>query len=123
MTWVGSKVGGAGNPAARFQVRPSEALAAIVASTFSVSRDAIGGRRRGPAQTAFARQVAIYLSHTRLGLTYAEAGACFGRDRTTAAYACRKVEERRDDPRIDAVVDLLERAIDVCPGLAEAGSR
>ncbi len=97
----------------RARLRPA-VLEAMVASAFSVKREAIRDSRRGRAGTAFARQVAIYLSHTRLGLTYTEAGAVFGRDRTTVAHACRKVEEKREDPRIDAVVDYLERAIDVC---------
>jgi hypothetical protein len=32
----------------------------------------------------------------------------FCRDRTTAAYACALVEERRDDPAVDRVLDTLE---------------
>ena len=56
----------------------------------------------------------MYLAHTRLGLSYAGAGSLFGRDRTTAAYACRQVEERREDPRLDSILDYLERAIDLC---------
>jgi len=99
-------------PRARTPLKPA-VLEAMVASAFAVRREAIRDSRRGSAGTAFARQVAIYLSHTRLGLTYTEAGAVFGRDRTTVAHACRTVEEKREDPRIDAVVDLLERAIDV----------
>lgn len=84
---------------------------ALVASAFAVRPEAIRAPRRGVARTAFARQVAIYLNHTRLGLTYTEAASAFGRDRTTAAYACRRVEDRREDPRIDAIVDVLERAV------------
>ena len=56
--------------------------------------------RRGRATVALARQVAIYLAHTRLGLPYCARGAVFGRDRTTAAHACRRVEDRREDPRL-----------------------
>lgn len=62
----------------------------------------------------------MYISHTRLGLSYTAVGFAFGRDRTTAAHACRTVEERREDPAVDAVVDLLERAIDVWPVGEEA---
>jgi hypothetical protein len=92
-------------------------VAALVASAFRVPAQAIRSDRRGPADVAFARQVIIYLSHTRLGLTYAVAGRCFGRDRTTAAHACRTVEDRREDPRVDAILDWLERAIDNWRGL------
>lgn len=86
----------------------------IVASAFALGAGAIRDARRGRATVAFARQVAIYLSHTRLGLSYTEAGAYFGRDRTTVAHACRTVEEKREDPVVDAAIDFLERALEVC---------
>jgi len=88
-------------------------VVAMVASAFRILPDSIRAGRRGPARVAFARQVAIYLSHTRLGLTYDAAGLAFGRDRTTAAHACRRVEERREDPTLDTILDYLERAVDV----------
>jgi hypothetical protein len=52
----------------------------------------------------------MYLAHVTFGLNYAEVGRAFGRDRTTAAYACRLIEERRDDPAVDAVLGSLESA-------------
>jgi chromosomal replication initiation ATPase DnaA len=90
-------------------------VAAVVASAFRIVPDTIGTGRRGSAEVAFARQVAIYLSHTCLGLSYAAAGALFGRDRTTAAHACRKVEDLREDKTFDAILDYLERALAVWP--------
>ncbi len=90
----------------------------IVASAFALGAGAMRDTHRGCATVAFARQVAIYLSHTRLGLNYTEAGAYFGRDRTTAAYACRTVEEKREDPAVDAAIDFLERALEVCHDVA-----
>jgi len=95
--------------------RRTEAIEALVASAFGVSRESLHASRRGPANAAFARQVAMYLSHTRLGMSFTAAGAFFGRDRTTAAHACCRVEEEREDPKIDGVMDLLERAIDIWP--------
>lgn len=86
-------------------------LEALVALAFRVTAAAMRAPSRGPAEVAFARQVAMYLACTRLGVSYTDAGAAFGRDRTTAAHACRLVEERRDDPRIDSVLDYLERAV------------
>jgi hypothetical protein len=44
-----------------------------------------------------------------LGLNYSAAGRLFGRDRTTAAHACQLVEDRRDDPEIDRLLEMLER--------------
>lgn len=95
--------------------RRIDLVAGLVASAFRLPAAAIRANRRGHAPAAFARQVAMYIAHTRLGLSYTAVGSSFGRDRTTAAHACRTVEERREDPAIDALVDLLERAIDSCP--------
>jgi chromosomal replication initiation ATPase DnaA len=90
-------------------------LIGLVAAAFNVGREALEAHGRGPAPTAFARQVAMYLGHTAMALTFTRAGAAFGRDRTTAAHACRLVEERRDDPRVDALLDMLERALAAWP--------
>lgn len=88
-------------------------IESVVAPAFCVQPATLKTKSRGPAGVAFARQVAVYLAHTRLGLSYTEAGAYFFRDRTTVAHACRVVEDKREDPRIDALLDCLERAIDV----------
>ncbi len=85
----------------------------LVESAFGVAPSALHAPGRGAAEVAFARQVAIYLSHVRLGLSYSAAGRVFGRDRTTAAHACRVIEERREESALDSLIDCLERAIDV----------
>ena len=96
-------------------------LESVVAPAFGVTPGMLRKAGRGCAKVAFARQVAIYLAHTRLGLSYAEAGDCFRRERTTAAHACRQVEERREDLRLDTFLDCLERSIDLMPApLAES---
>lgn len=109
--------GAGGSPRGENAARTVEVM---VTAAFALRPDAIRGQRRGRAATAFARQVAMYLAHTRLGLSFTEAGAYFGRDRTTAAHACRTVEDKREDPRVDAILDFLERAIEVCPDLRPA---
>jgi chromosomal replication initiation ATPase DnaA len=63
---------------------------------------------RRSADAVFARQSAMYLAHVVLGLRYSAIGRLFRRDRTTSAYACALVEERRDDPAIDRVLHTLE---------------
>ena len=87
----------------------------LVAAALGVCPQAIRTTRRGQARVAFARQVAIYLAHTRLGFSYSAAGALFCRDRTTATYAVRTIEERREDPGLDALLDCLERSVDIWP--------
>ena len=66
---------------------------------------------RGGSEIAFARQVAMYLAHVGCGLTYTQAAALYARDRTTAAHACRLVEERRDNPAFDRILGLLEACV------------
>jgi hypothetical protein len=53
----------------------------------------------------------MYLAHVSCGMTLTDVGAMFGRDRTTVAYGCLKVEYRRDDPVFDRALDLLGWAL------------
>lgn len=62
---------------------------------------------RSPKATA-ARQVAIYLAHTVLAMSFRALGGTFGRSKSTAAYAVRRVEEMRDDPKFDHTLRWLE---------------
>ncbi len=64
-----------------------------------------------PARAAaFARQIAMYLAHVGFGLSMAEVGRAFERDRTTVVHACHLIEDRRDDVRFDQLLDHLEQA-------------
>lgn len=94
-------------------------LHSTAAAVFEVPLGKLRARSRGTAQVAFARQSAMYLAHVALGQSYSAAGALFRRDRTTAAYACALVEDKRDDPLIDRQLALLEelclQALDACP--------
>jgi hypothetical protein len=86
----------------------------LVLRAFGLDRRGISTFRtasRGKADIAFARQVAIYMANTYLGLTLTAAGRMFDRDRTTAAHACRVVEDRRDDPIINNQLETVERAL------------
>jgi Bacterial dnaA protein helix-turn-helix len=98
------------SPGPRATQRLCDLTAIATAAAFAVPvGELIAASRRTP-YIAFARQNAMYLAHVTFGLNYAEVGRAFGRDRTTAAYACRLIEERRDDPAIDAVLGSLENA-------------
>ena len=66
---------------------------------------------RRSARTAFARQAAMYLAHVAFGLSYTDVGRAFGRHRTTAAHACRLVEDRRTDPDLDTQLASLEHLL------------
>lgn len=70
-------------------------------------------RRRAPV--ALARQITMYLLHVCYGISLSAVGRYCGRDRTTAAHACRQIEDRRDDPAFDSMIDRLEFALNALP--------
>ena len=84
---------------------------AMVAHLYGVSTDDLHGTTRGGARTAFARQLAMYLTHVVYGLTLSQVATQFGRDRTTVSHACHRVEDMRDDPAIDRLLWRLERLL------------
>lgn len=110
---------GARRPRPRASARadryPPSALKVLIGSTvatvFAVDDVQLQMRTRGAAKIALARQVAIYLAHTGCSLSLTEAGRMFGRDRTTAAHACRVIERRRDDQSFDRALGLLETVV------------
>ena len=82
-----------------------------VAKVYNILSVALASPTRGEAHVAHARQLAMYLAHVTFGMSLGAVGRHFGRDRTTAAYACRQVEDRRDNPRFDLMLDRLEEAL------------
>ena len=63
---------------------------------------------RCQADTARARQTAMYLAHIAKGISLTAIGEAFGRDRTTVSYACSLIEDLRDDRQFDEELDRLE---------------
>lgn len=97
-------------------------LAASVASyALGVPQQAIVDDERGSAQTAFARQLAMYLCHVGFELSMARVAAAFGRDRSTVAYACREMENRREDGQFDLWISALENMLHGAPPRAAEG--
>ncbi len=89
----------------------SEVVGAVVSSIFQISKDQIFSPQRGKASVAFARQIAMYLTHITCGHSYTDIGCFFGRDRTTVSHACQLIEDKREDPDIDWSLDLTEHSI------------
>lgn len=89
----------------------SRLIMQAVASAFGISERELRAPTRRRASVAFARQVAMYLAHVGCGYSLTEVGILFHRDRTTAAHACRKIEDSRDDPDLDFCLDCLESAV------------
>ncbi len=100
---------------AAYQAEPADEYARVcrlmetaIAAAFAVPVDELRAPSRRTQTVAFARQSAMYLAHVVLGLNYSDTGMLFCRDRTTAAHACQVVEDRRDDPAIDRLLQQLE---------------
>lgn len=88
----------------------ADALQKAVAAAFGIRVRDLRAVSRGEARVALARQCAMYLAHVAWGLNFAEVGRMFGRDRTTVAHACRRIEDRRECAQFDAMLDRLEHA-------------
>ncbi len=87
----------------------------LVALSTGISADDIRSDTRNHARAARARQVAMYLTYVAWQWPLARIGVAFGRDRTTAGYACRLIEDLRDDRAFDAMLDRLEACLRAAP--------
>jgi hypothetical protein len=67
-------------------------------------------------RSAFAGQLAMYLTNRVYRLSHARTAAMFGRGRDAASYACRRIDALREDPKFDwqvFEVETLLRAAEV----------
>lgn len=97
-------------PAFRPRSMPTQASLArmMVAQAYDVPLEEIAATTRRNPRAALARQVAMYLAHVVLGMTMSEIADAFGRDRTTASYACQRIEDLRENPTHDGQLEWLE---------------
>ncbi len=80
----------------------------VVAMASNVSLSEMRSRSRCKADVAMARQIAMYLAHTKFSILMTEVGLHFCRDRTTVSYACAQIEDRRDEFSFDLMICQLE---------------
>ncbi|WP_454287708.1 helix-turn-helix domain-containing protein [Rhizobium arsenicireducens] len=66
-------------------------------------------RRARRRANCHVRQIAIYVCHVALSMSYGEIAEALRLDRTTVSHACHVVEDRRDDPGFDSFVSTIER--------------
>jgi len=79
-----------------------------VAHVTGVALKELCARTRCRPKAAFARQIAMYLSHIVFRMNSAEVARAFGRDRSTARYAIRQIEELREAPELDRMLCWME---------------
>ena len=80
----------------------------IVAHVAGVALTELCASKRSRPRAAFARQVAMYLSHVVFAMNLSQVARAYGRDRSTALHAFRRIEELREDPGFDRTLALLE---------------
>ena len=58
-----------------------------------------------------ARRVSLYLAHVALGWSLERVGHAFGINRQTVGTACTRIENARDEPHLNALLDQLAETI------------
>ena len=53
----------------------------------------------------------MYLLSTIFSMKHSHIGRALGRDRTTASYACKVIEDLRDDPKVEIVLEACEASL------------
>jgi chromosomal replication initiation ATPase DnaA len=88
--------------------QPSDIAKIMVAQVYDVAVEDLRSDRRCNPRTALARQIAMYLSHIVLRMSFAQIALAFGRNRSTACHALHHIEDLRDDPELDRTLLQLE---------------
>ncbi|MBO6918260.1 MAG: hypothetical protein JJ858_07515 [Rhizobiaceae bacterium] len=70
-----------------------------------------GYEKRSFQGVKFIKHLAIYLCHVVLGHSMRKIARGIGLDRTSVSYACRKIEDKRDDYEAEQFISLCERLI------------
>lgn len=95
----------------------------LVARTYKIPKTSLHARTRCRKNVAFCRQIAMYLGHVCLSYPVKEVAQHYSRDRTTVAYACRIVEERREAEEVELLLNSLESALETMMLLTPLGCR
>lgn len=64
-------------------------------------------------EAAFIKHLSIYLCHVVLGHSMRKIASGFKLDRTSVSYACRKIEDMRDDDEKERFISLGERLVEI----------
>jgi chromosomal replication initiation ATPase DnaA len=81
--------------------------AALVGFALGLRTQNILTEDRGSPVHARARHIAMYLAYAGLGMSVTRVAEAFGRDKSTAARACRIIEDCREDPDFDTWIEQL----------------
>lgn len=74
----------------------------------AATRQAHNGQRWRSRPETLARHVAMYLAHTTFGVRLRDVAATMGVRPPSALKAIRRIEDMRDDPIFDALLESME---------------
>ncbi len=98
-------------PVAQADRRRADLVMQIVAIRLNTPVEAVARGTRLPPAALRARRVSMYLAYVSMEWQMERVGHAFGVNRQTAARACQKIEDARDEPNLNALLDDLEDAI------------
>lgn len=92
----------------------SETAIKCVCNKYNFPEHYILYNSRGSKSASLYRAIGMYLTHVEASFSLTRTGYLFGRDRTTVAHSCSKVEDMRDDAIFDKEIsELSEEFISV----------
>ncbi|MEO0398029.1 MAG: helix-turn-helix domain-containing protein [Pseudomonadota bacterium] len=94
-----------------YRARVTMASLDVMAEAFNISLGRLTMTSRQKANVAFARQIAMYLSHVVGQLSLRDIALEFDREPSTVLHACQAVEDQRDKPVFDKQMTVLEEAL------------
>jgi hypothetical protein len=83
----------------------------LVSISTGVPKRRMEARSRLEGQACRARWLALYLAYVTFGWPIERVAHAFGTSRATASVACRWVEDERDRPALDELLERLERCV------------
>lgn len=83
----------------------------VVAMRLGTPMETLTRKSRLTQSALRAKRVSLYLAHTGLGWTLERVGHAFGVNRQTVGTACTRIEEARDEPNLNALLDELAATI------------
>lgn len=83
----------------------------IVALRLGTPMETLARKARLSQSALRARRVSLYLAHVALGWSLERVGHAFGISRQTVGTACTRIEDARDEPHLNDLLDQLAGTI------------
>ncbi len=83
----------------------------VVAMRLGTPMETLTRKSRMSPSALRARRVSLYLTHVALGWSLERVGHAFGINRQTVSTACSRIEEARDEPHLNDLLDQLAETI------------